>query len=128
MPRFVRCCCTLIAHAALYPLLLQAEAAKAREAIRVKLEEDKRERRRKLGLPEEPTEEELAKEAAKREEEAKKKEEAKRAFVSHVKPVTVSDCTRCTGFEGPPPLRTMHGWCGLYLGTAAGCALYKANE
>ncbi|GMH34283.1 hypothetical protein BSKO_02117 [Bryopsis sp. KO-2023] len=52
------------------------EEKAAREKIRVKLEEDKRARRRKLGLPEEPTEEELK---IKREKENKKKleEEAK---------------------------------------------------
>ncbi|KAK9791864.1 hypothetical protein WJX73_008748 [Symbiochloris irregularis] len=34
----------------------KAEAARAKERIRAKLEEDRKERRRKLGLPEEPTE------------------------------------------------------------------------
>ena len=48
------------------------EMDKAREAIRVKIEEDRKERRRKLGLPEELTPEE-------QEEERKREEERARA-------------------------------------------------
>jgi len=58
-----------------------------REKIRLKIEEDRRERRRKLGLPEELTEEEKAREDAKRE--AKAKEEADRIakHTAYAKPV-----------------------------------------
>jgi hypothetical protein len=47
--------------------------------------EDKRERRRKLGLPEEPTPEELAKEAAAEAEKKRRAEEAKQRMP--VKPI-----------------------------------------
>ncbi len=55
-------------------------------------EEDRKERRRKLGLPEELTEEEKAKEAARVEGEKKVAEAKKAAFVASIKPVT---CERC---------------------------------
>ena len=55
-------------------------------------EEDRKERRRKLGLPEELTEEEKAKEAARQEGEKKVAEAKKAAFVASIKPVT---CERC---------------------------------
>jgi UBX domain-containing protein 1/4 len=51
------------------------EEEKAREKIRVKLEEDKKERRRKLGLPEELTKEEIEKEKKRLEEKAQKAKE-----------------------------------------------------
>lgn len=57
------------------------------EALRARLEEDRRERRRRLGLPEELTEEEKAREA----ERARKKAEqetAKRQVFGHVKPIS----------------------------------------
>ncbi|KAK9831953.1 hypothetical protein WJX81_002741 [Elliptochloris bilobata] len=63
----------------------KAEDERAREKIRAKVDEDRRARRRKMGLPEELTEEEKAAEAAK----AAEKERAKvaNAFVP-IKPVT----------------------------------------
>uniref|UniRef100_A0A7S0YH05 UBA domain-containing protein n=1 Tax=Polytomella parva TaxID=51329 RepID=A0A7S0YH05_9CHLO len=66
----------------------KAEAAKAKEEIRLRLEEDRRERRRRLGLPEELTEEEKAAEAEKKRKEAEEIAAKKAAFISHVKPVT----------------------------------------
>ncbi len=58
---------------------------KAREALRAKLEEDRKERRRKLGLPEELTEEEKAREAEKLKRRAA--EEAAKHQV-YVKPIS----------------------------------------
>jgi hypothetical protein len=55
------------------------------EALRAKLEQDRRERRRKLGLPEELTEEEKAREAEKARKKAE--EEAARHYV-YVKPIS----------------------------------------
>lgn len=55
------------------------------EALRAKLEEDRRERRRKLGLPEELTEEEKAREAEKARKKAE--EEVQRRHV-YVKPIS----------------------------------------
>lgn len=55
----------------------KAEEARAREKIRLKLEEDKRERRRKLGLPEELSEEEKAAVEAAKAEKLRKEQEAK---------------------------------------------------
>lgn len=54
-------------------------------ALRAKLEEDRKERRRKLGLPEELTDEEKAREADKARKKAEE-EEAKRHV--YVKPIT----------------------------------------
>eukprot|EP00955_Chlamydomonas_euryale_P068799 360235-Chlamydomonas_euryale.AAC.1 len=67
-------------------------------------EEDRRERRRKLGLPEEPTEEEKAREAAEAEAARKADEERKaKAFVA-VRPV--SD-------EGKMPLSSLNSFVGF---------------
>ncbi|KAL0052845.1 hypothetical protein WJX82_008485 [Trebouxia sp. C0006] len=68
------------------------EEARARNKIRVKLDEDRRARRRKLGLPEELTDKEKAQEAAAA---AQKAEVAKKknSFVS-VKPVSVAEKIR----------------------------------
>lgn len=68
------------------------EEQRARDRIRVKLDEDRRARRRKLGLPEELTEEEKAQEAATA---AKKADAAKKknSFVT-VKPVSVAEKIR----------------------------------
>lgn len=68
------------------------EEQRARDRIRVKLEEDRRARRRRLGLPEELTEEEKAQEAAAA---AQKAEAAKKkgSFVT-VKPVSVAEKLR----------------------------------
>ena len=66
------------------------EAERAREAIRKKLEEDRRERRRQLGLPEELTPEEVEEE--KRREREKAEEEARRKLP--VKPVAKSEKMR----------------------------------
>ncbi|KAL6760941.1 hypothetical protein V8C86DRAFT_2544339 [Haematococcus lacustris] len=76
--------------------LEKEEEARAREKAKARLEEDRRERRRKLGLPEELTPEEKAREAeraaaAAREAEEKKK---KNTVFGHVKPVTVLDKLR----------------------------------
>jgi hypothetical protein len=60
-------------------------AASCSEKLRAKLEQDRRERRRKLGLPEELTEEEKAKEAEKARKKAE--EEAARHYV-YVKPIS----------------------------------------
>lgn len=68
------------------------EEQRARDRIRVKLEEDRRARRRKMGLPEELTEEEKAQEAAAA---AQKAGAAKKkgSFVT-VKPVSVAEKLR----------------------------------
>lgn len=62
-------------------------------ALRAKLEEDRRERRRKQGLPEELTEEEKAREAEKARKKAEE-EEAKRHV--YVKPISGA----CVGVRG----------------------------
>jgi hypothetical protein len=67
------------------------EMDKAREAIRVKIEEDRKERRRKLGLPEELTPEEQEEERKREEERARvaAEELAKKAANGlYVKPVS----------------------------------------
>ena len=66
------------------------EAERAREAIRKKLEEDRRERRRQLGLPEELTPEELEQERQREREKAE--EEAKRKLP--VKPISKAEKMR----------------------------------
>eukprot|EP00798_Chlamydomonas_sp_ICE-L_P018533 gene18532-25039_t len=58
------------------------EELRAREKIKARLEEDRKERRKKLGLPEEFTEEELAKEAAKKEAEKQAVEDKKKHFIA----------------------------------------------
>ena len=73
------------------------EMDRARAAIRVKIDEDRRERRRKLGLPEEMTPEELEEE--RKREEAKAKEMAeeiarKAAAGMYVKPVSKLELLR----------------------------------
>ncbi|KAI8462523.1 MAG: hypothetical protein J3K34DRAFT_182318 [Monoraphidium minutum] len=67
------------------------EEAAAREKLRVKLEEDRRERRRKLGLPEELTEEEKAAEAEKARQKAAA-EVSRRT--QYVKPVSLLEKLR----------------------------------
>ena len=64
-----------------------------RDALRKKLEEDRRERRRKLGLPEELTEEEKARDAEK--ERAKAEQELKRHVF--IKPVSGTGEGVCGG-------------------------------
>lgn len=73
------------------------EEQKARERIRAKLAEDKRERRRKLGLPEEQTEEELAKEAAEAAQKQKAAEAGKLRLP--VKPVSATEKLRSSLVE-----------------------------
>lgn len=68
------------------------EAAKAK--IREKLDQDRRERRRAQGLPEEPSEEEKRREQEKLEQQ-RQEEEKKKAF-SYVKPISVIDKVRKT--------------------------------
>ena len=84
------------------------EEARAKERIRVKLAEDKAERRRKLGLPEEPTPEELAAEearsAAKAAAEAAEREK-KRAAGLVVKPVSLAENLRAALVE----MKKAHG-------------------
>mmetsp|Transcript_21409 Transcript_21409/g.36513 ORF Transcript_21409/g.36513 Transcript_21409/m.36513 type:complete len:444 (-) Transcript_21409:341-1672(-) len=63
------------------------EEAKARAKINARLEEDRRERRRKLGLPEELTDEEKAKDAERTAAKLKAETDRKKVF-SHVPPVT----------------------------------------
>lgn len=66
----------------------KAEEKAAREKVRIKLEEDKRARRRKLGLPEEPTEEELQKKKERDAQKAQEKAEAQGMSMRNVvKPV-----------------------------------------
>ncbi|GLC66404.1 hypothetical protein PLESTF_000423800 [Pleodorina starrii] len=60
--------------------------ARAREELRKKLEEDRKERRRRLGLPEELTEEEKAREAEKRKKQ--EEEEASKKAFNYVKPIS----------------------------------------
>ncbi|KAG1656394.1 hypothetical protein FOA52_008804 [Chlamydomonas sp. UWO 241] len=85
------------------------EEQRARDKIKVKLEEDRKERRRKLGLPEEPTDEEKARDAEKAEATQKAAEEKKlKAFVPP-KPIGVLEKVRTAmlamkksaGSEGP---------------------------
>lgn len=75
----------------LVPLITQH-----REELRRKLEEDRRERRRKLGLPEELTEEEKAKEADK----ARQRAEAEVKRHVFVKPVSGECGWVCSGCRG----------------------------
>lgn len=53
-------------------------------ALRAKLEEDRRERRRKLGLPEELTEEEKAKEAEKARKKAEEEEQRRHVYIKPI--------------------------------------------
>jgi len=73
------------------------EEARAREKIRAKLAEDKRERRRKLGLPEELTPEEIAKEAAEAAEKKRKAEAGKLRLP--VKPASAAEKMRAALVE-----------------------------
>eukprot|EP00210_Caulerpa_lentillifera_P000688 g665.t1 len=66
----------------------------AKEKIRAKLEEDRRERRRKLGLPEELTEEEKHKEEEKKALKAKEEAERLTKHVRFVKPVGATEKLR----------------------------------
>lgn len=73
------------------------EEAKARDRIKQKLDEDKAARRRKLGLPEEPTPEELAAEGAKAAAKAAVEAERKAAAATAaaaVRPVSVAEKLR----------------------------------
>lgn len=82
--------------------------------MRAKLEEDRRERRRKQGLPEELTDEEKAREADKARKKAEE-EEAKRHV--YVKPISGA----CGGVRGGGLQST--GWCcrGIRLHASQGC-------
>ena len=60
----------------------------------MKLEEDRRERRRKLGLPEELTEEEKAKEQAKKQAKMQEEAERLRKHVAYAKPVGITEKLR----------------------------------
>ncbi|MEW5312464.1 MAG: hypothetical protein WDW38_004097 [Sanguina aurantia] len=70
----------------------KAADAAYREKLRLKMEEDKKERRRKLGLPEELTDEEKARDAE-RAEKARLEAEAKKVF-TFIKPVSVIEKLR----------------------------------
>mmetsp|Transcript_9192 Transcript_9192/g.30306 ORF Transcript_9192/g.30306 Transcript_9192/m.30306 type:complete len:441 (-) Transcript_9192:83-1405(-) len=79
--------------------LEKEEEERARQKVKARLEEDRRARRRKLGLPEELTEEEKAKEAEREAEKARKEKEAAEKKAKHgivVKPVKEIDRLRAT--------------------------------
>lgn len=76
----------------------KAEEAAARAKIAARLEEDRKERRRKLGLPEELTEEEKARDAQRQADKAaaaaKAEEENKKKIFGHVKPMSTLERMR----------------------------------
>eukprot|EP00879_Flechtneria_rotunda_P025672 GHRR01027306.1.p1 GENE.GHRR01027306.1~~GHRR01027306.1.p1 ORF type:complete len:186 (+),score=60.47 GHRR01027306.1:425-982(+) len=97
------------------------EEARAREALRAKLEEDRRDRRRKLGLPEELTEEEKQREAEKARKKAE--EEVKRHHV-YIKPISVIEKLRgqlvaMKKAGGDEPFKTAAATLMKYIGNVA---------
>jgi len=89
----------------------------AKERIRMKLEEDRRERRRKLGLPEELTEEEKAKEQAKKQAKMEEEAERLRKHTAYAKPVGITEKLRgilvtMKQTSGDGPFKTA---CGILL-------------
>lgn len=85
MPLYTNNSLARLAPLAPFELLLHATFICRSEALRAKLEQDRRERRKKLGLPEELTEEEKAREAEKARKKAE--EEAAKHYV-YVKPIS----------------------------------------
>lgn len=64
-------------------------------ALRAKLEEDRKERRRKLGLPEELTEEEKAREAEKARKKAEEEETKRHVYVKPISGEWLITCSFC---------------------------------